>query len=189
MATLLPKDYWTFVAFVVPLATLYACMVDFREHRVPNWLNGALAAAGILARATYEGWAGVGTALLGLLVGFGVLIIPWAMHAMGAGDVKLMAAIGAWFGPSAILAAFVVGTLVGGVIAVIMILAARKQGHALINLGTILNKCSSVRTAFSDYGSVKSFGSTTTLLPYGIPLTVGALTVLTGKLLEWPVLT
>lgn len=184
----LPQDYWTLVLFVVPVGTLYASYVDYRERRVPNWLNGALAGGGVLAQCVYFGWTGLGDSLAGLLLGFGLLIIPWAMHGMGAGDVKLMAAIGAWFGPWLTLLGFGAGVLIGGVMAGIMIVVGGKMRQAYANLGIIVTKCMRVETAFSDFGSVRSFGGTTTLLPYGIPLTIGSLGVLFGKYFGWSVL-
>ena len=188
MNALLPHDYWTLTALVVTPATIYASIVDYRERRVPNWLNAALALSGIVAGTAYFGWAGLGTSLVGMLVGFGVLIIPWAMHGMGAGDVKLMAAIGAWFGPWLTLLSFAAGALIGGVIAVIMILVSGKASSAYVNFQTILVKCCHPQTLFSDFASVKSFGSTTSLLPYGVPLTIGSLLMLAGKHMGWTVL-
>ena len=188
MGALLPPHYWTLAIIVLPVATIYASVIDYRERRVPNWLNGALAALGIVAQASYWGWAGVGTALMGLMVGFGLLIIPWTMHGMGAGDVKLMAAIGAWLGPWLTLLGCVVGMLLGGLIGLAMILASGKLAQARVNLGVLLVKCTRVETAFSEFGSTRSFGSTTTLLPYGIPLTIGSLLILYGRYLELGVL-
>ncbi|HUU82194.1 MAG TPA: A24 family peptidase [Phycisphaerae bacterium] len=184
----MPKNYWMLTALVVTPATIYASIIDYRERRVPNWLNAALALAGIVAGTWYFGWVGLGASLAGLAVGFGVLIVPWAMHGMGAGDVKLMAAIGAWFGPWLTLVSFAVGALIGGVIAVIMILVAGKARSAYVNLQMILVKCSQPRTLFSDFASAESFGSTSSLLPYGIPLTMGSLLVLAGKCMGWGVL-
>ena len=169
MNALLPHDYWTLTALVVTPATIYASIVDYRERRVPNWLNAALALSGIVVGTAYFGWAGLGTSLVGMLVGFGVLIIPWAMHGMGAVDVKLMAAIGAWFGPWLTLLSF-------------------KASSAYVNFQTILVKCCHPQTLFSDFASVKSFGSTTSLLPYGVPLTIGSLLMLAGKHMGWTVL-
>src|SRR5262249_38219029 len=123
--------------------------------------------------------------LLGIAVGLGVLIVPWAMHGMGAGDVKLMAAIGAWFGPAMCFAAFAVGAIIGGVISVLMITASRKWGFAAVNMGTILTKMSRKDTVFSEFGSAKGFGATSSLLPYGIPLSIGAWLVLLGTLTGW----
>ena len=188
MNTLLPQDYWTLTALVVTPATIYASIIDYRERRVPNWLNATLALSGIVAGTFYFGWTGLGDSLGGLLLGFGVLIIPWAMHGMGAGDVKLMAAIGAWFGPWLTLLSFAAGALIGGVIAVIMILVGGKASSAYVNLQMIVLKCLHPQTAFGEFASAKSFGSTTSLLPYGIPLTIGSLLMLAGKCMGWTVL-
>lgn len=188
MNTFMPENYWTFVVAVVPVATIYASVIDYRERRVPNWLNGLLAILGIAAQAAYFGWTGVGDSMAGLAVGFGMLIVPWAMHGMGAGDVKLMAAIGCWFGPRLTLVGCATGMIIGGVMAAVMILIGGKTAQARTNLGVILTKCARLDTAFSEFGSTKSFGGGTTLLPYGIPLTIGSLLVLGGRVLEWTVL-
>ena len=177
--------YWEVVLLVVVPATLWASWIDYKERRVPNWLNGTLALAGIAAQVSFFGLDGLQTAILGLLVGFGLLILPWAMNGMGAGDVKLMAAIGAWFGPQMTLVSFVVGALIGGVAAGVMILAAGKLQYAYTNLCTIMVKMSSTRTMFSEFGSAHSFGETSSLLPYGVPLTAGSLAVLCCHYFQW----
>lgn len=170
--------YWeTTLAVLVP-ATLYASWIDFAQRRVPNWLNALIAAGGLAAQAVFFGWSGVGAGLLGMLVGLAVLIVPWAMHGMGAGDVKLMAAIGCWLGPWLTLLSFVVGALLGGVAAVVMIVSSGRVVHALTNLQTICAKLRRLDTAFGEFGGARTFGNTSQLLPYGVPLSAGTLAVL-----------
>jgi prepilin peptidase CpaA len=118
-------------------------------------------------------------------VGFGVLIIPWAMHGMGAGDVKLMAAIGVWFGPLMTLVSFCIGAVIGGIVAMIMIVTSGRLQHAMANMQTIMAKVSDSKTAFSEFGGAKTFGNTSQLLPYGVPLTAGSLMILGGQCLGW----
>lgn len=170
--------YWEVTLILLIPGILYASWVDFAQRRVPNWLNALIAAAGFIAQAVFNGWSGVGTGALGLLVGFGVLILPWLMHGMGAGDVKLMAAIGVWLGPWLTLVCFAVGAIVGGVVGLIMILSTGRAMHAYLNLQTIFAKMRRVETAFSEVGGAKSFGNTSQLLPYGVPLTAGTIGVL-----------
>jgi prepilin peptidase CpaA len=170
--------YWEITLLVLVPATLYASWIDYAERRVPNWLNAALAVIGLTLQATYFGWNGVGYGLLGLLVGFAVLIVPWLMHGMGAGDVKLMMAIGTWLGPWLTLVSFCAGGIIGGLIAIIMICSTGRTLHALGNMQTIMTKVRRVDTAFGEYGSAKSFGVTSQLLPYGVPLTMGTIAVL-----------
>ena len=175
------EEFWYTVCAIMIPGILWASWIDYRERRVPNWLNAVIGVAGLAAQAWYVGWSGVGQGVLGALVGFAVLIIPWLMHGMGAGDVKLMMAIGAWLGPWLTLVAFCAGGLVGGVIAMVMIIASGRAGSACGNLLVILAKVSHRSTVFTDFGSAKSFGQTSQLLPYGVPLTIGTLIAFFGQ--------
>ncbi len=175
--------YWEITLIALLPGILYAAWIDYAQRRVPNWLNALLAAAGLTAQGAYFGWyqhggGGVGWGLLGLLVGFGVLIVPWLMHGMGAGDVKLLAAIGCWLGPWLTLVSFAVGAVLGGLAAVVMIYTSGRTVHALTNLQTIMTKMRRLETAFSEFGGARTFGHTSQLLPYGVPLTAGTIGVL-----------
>jgi len=170
--------FWAVTCAVLVPGVLVASWIDYSQRRVPNWLNAALIVLGFAVQAYFHGLSGVGDGFAGLAVGFGVLIVPWLMHAMGAGDVKLMAAIGVFLGPWLTLVAFALGAVLGGVIAVVMILAGGKARQAWSNLGLIMVKCTSRQTAFGEFASAHSFGASSSLLPYGIPLTLGALVVL-----------
>lgn len=182
-------SYPMLMTVVVVPATLLACWIDYAQRRVPNWLNASLAAAGVAAQAAYFGWEGVGASVLGMAVGLAVLIVPWAMHGMGAGDVKLMAAMGAWFGPVMCAEAFAAGAVVGGVIAVAMITLAGKWQYAVANMGMIAAKMRGRDTMFSEFGSARSFGASSSLLPYGIPLSIGAwIVMLATHCGEWRML-
>lgn len=170
--------YWELtLAFLIP-ATLYASWIDYAERRVPNWLNALIAVVGLAVQAAYFGWPGVGWGMFGLFVGFAVLIVPWLMHGMGAGDVKLMMAAGVWLGPWLTLLSFAVGGIIGGIVAVIMITTTGRTVHALTNMQTILTKVRRFDTAFGEFGGARTFGVTSQLLPYGVPLTAGMLGVL-----------
>jgi len=175
--------YWEITLALLIPGVLYASWIDYAQRRVPNWLNALIAAAGLAAQGLYFGWfqagrGGVGWGLLGLAVGFAVLIVPWLMHGMGAGDVKLMAAIGCWLGPWLTLLSFAAGALVGGVVALVMIFTTGRAVHAYTNMQTIMTKMRRWDTAFGEFGGAKTFGNTSQLLPYGVPLTAGTLGVL-----------
>lgn len=170
--------YWELTLGLLIPATLYASWIDYAERRVPNWLNATIALVGLGLQFAFFGWSGVGVGLLGMLVGFGTLIVPWMMHGMGAGDVKLMAAIGCWLGPALTLWSFCVGAVLGGIAAVAMIVSTGRTVHALANIQTIRNKLRRWDTAFGEYGGARSFGATSQLLPYGVPLTFGTIGVL-----------
>lgn len=172
------------VAVLVP-GILLASWIDYTQHRVPNWLNLSLIVTGFICQGVFFGWSGVAAGFWGLLTGFGLLILPWMMHGMGAGDVKLMAAIGVWLGPLFTFYAFGMGALIGGLAAAVMIVSTGRLRMACANLGLIVAKCSSRQTMFSEFGSARSFGATSQLIPYGVPLTAGTLMLLAAKSFGW----
>ena len=188
---MLALDYWQLTLVVMVPALAVASYIDYSAHKVPNRLNAVIAGAGLVAQGMYFGFwdsaahMGIGYGLLGMAVGLGVLIVPWLMGGMGGGDVKLMAAIGVWFGPWLALISFCAGALIGGVVGIAIILAGKRLPAAWANLGVIMVKMRRVETAFSDFGSVASFGSNTVLLPYGVPLSIGSLIVLAGQVFGW----
>jgi prepilin peptidase CpaA len=103
--------------FVLASGLAAAVVTDVRTRRIPNWLTGSLAAAG-LGLAFAGGSLTPGRAALGLLAGLLLMLPSHLIGATGAGDVKLMAAIGALLGPLPVLRAFLFTALAGGVIAV-----------------------------------------------------------------------
>jgi prepilin peptidase CpaA len=107
-----------------------AAVIDGWRLRVPNRLTYPLIIGGWLYGAAYFGWQGLGWSLLGTLVGLALLLPAYAIGGMGAGDVKLLAGVGAWVGAGDMLYAFVATALVGGLIAVGMVLWQRSwQRH------------------------------------------------------------
>lgn len=173
--------FWETTWAVLVPGILLASWIDYSQHRVPNWLNLSLIVAGFCAQGLYFGVSGLAAGGWGLLMGFGLLIIPWMMRGMGAGDVKLMAAIGVWIGPALTFYSFALGAVIGAVVGMIMILSSGRLRMACHNMGVIMAKCSSTQTLFSEFGSAKSFGVTSQLLPYGVPLTAGTLIILAAR--------
>jgi prepilin peptidase CpaA len=94
-----------------------ATFTDLRTRRIPNWLVLPFLVAGIVVSAWLHGWHGIGQSFAGL--GLGVLIYGFLfwMGGMGAGDVKLCAAIGAWIGPDQLFVALVITAIAGGIMA------------------------------------------------------------------------
>ena len=74
--------------------------------------------SGLVYSGLTGGWAGLGDGLLGMAVGLACLLPLYAVGGMGAGDVKLLAGVGAWLGATTTFYAFCVSTVVGAVMAV-----------------------------------------------------------------------
>jgi prepilin peptidase CpaA len=112
---------------IVLVATAcFAAVIDLRSRRIPNWLSFGVAGAAMAIRLATGG----GQALLaggeGWLLGTALFFLPFVLGWMGAGDVKLLAAFGALGGPAFILQAAALGSLAGGIIAILFLAWQRK---------------------------------------------------------------
>src|SRR5688572_16946805 len=108
---------------------LYAVMTDLRARRISNKLTYPVMLLGLIANTAMEGWAGLGHASLGWAAGLGIMLIPFLLGAMGAGDVKLMAAIGAVKGPEFVLTAALYACVAGGLLAVYYIIREKRVAN------------------------------------------------------------
>ncbi|MBN2464745.1 prepilin peptidase [candidate division WOR-3 bacterium] len=106
---------------------------DIRYRRIPNWATLPGVALGLGMNGLFFQWQGMKTSGLGLLVGFGALVVLFVFNWMGGGDVKLMAAVGALKGYPFVVSALFYSLLVGVVIGVAMLIWNRKS------LGTFKN--------------------------------------------------
>jgi len=107
------------IAWWPTLAVLtVATVTDLRSRRIPNWLNFPFLIAGPIVAAWMGGWRGFGQSMAGLGLGALIFGLLFLMGGMGMGDVKLLAAIGAWIGPSQLILAVVITGIAGGVMAV-----------------------------------------------------------------------
>src|SRR4026208_556827 len=94
------------VTTVLVVLVLAAAWSDFRTRRIPNVLTVAGAVSGLALHVWYSGLPGAVTSMEGLLVGLGLFIVFFFAGGMGAGDVKLLAAIGALLGPQSLILVF-----------------------------------------------------------------------------------
>lgn len=104
------------IIVLMPLL-ITAIYTDLRWSRIPNWLTFSAMGIGIIAHTWIGGSRGALYSLAGLGVGMGLLLLPYVCRAIGAGDVKLMAAVGAMVGPYGALSAAALSVLAGGIYA------------------------------------------------------------------------
>jgi len=115
-----------------------ACVTDLRTRRIPNVLTFSAAAGAVLFHLVTGGWQAAGWSIVGLFVGALLFLPMFALRGMGAGDVKLLAAVGAWLGPGQVAIVALATSLAGGVLAVVVALAYGYLRKALTNLYLLL---------------------------------------------------
>jgi prepilin peptidase CpaA len=98
-----------------------AVVEDLARRTISNLWPVAAFAGGIACQVAASGWGGLGTALLGTVVGFLVFLVFYLLGGMGGGDVKLMAGFGALLGTGRLLQAALFTALVGGLLAVVVL--------------------------------------------------------------------
>jgi len=108
------------ISLLVPLAIIIA-YYDVRYRRIPNAFVLATLAGGLAINAIFSGLPGIGASFTGCLLGFAMMFMLHVFGAMGAGDVKLFAAIGAVTGAQLVVPTFFVVVLTGGLLAVVSI--------------------------------------------------------------------
>ena len=109
----------------ISIASIYfiiACYVDAVKMKIPNILNASLLVSGFLLNTFHGHFHGAGVAVLGICVGFLLVILPHLLGGMGAGDVKALASLGALTGPSGIFQIFLYTGLYGGGLALLYFL-------------------------------------------------------------------
>ncbi len=171
------QENWVYWA--VSIFAVVAAYIDGKELRVPNKLTFPMIIAGwawssIFYGMNGEGWyMGLAWSLAGTAVGIATLLPAYSIGGMGAGDVKMMAAIGAWVHCTITFYSFCVGAIVGAILAVIMILMSGEAKKHYNQFFFILNEIQVVRNpeALAEIAAERK--SSMKLLPYGIPLAIG----------------
>jgi prepilin peptidase CpaA len=121
-------------AAAVLLSGVVACVIDLRARRIPNWLTFGSAALALTVHLAQDGWAGAQHAGIGWVAGT-VLFLPlFLLRGMGGGDVKLLAAFGAWLGAREVLWLAAYASVAGGLLAIAVALQHGYLGAMFRNL-------------------------------------------------------
>lgn len=159
----------------VTVVLIVAAVIDGWILKVPNWLTFPFIISGCVFSFVMFGMQGLGWSLLGVVVGLALLLPAYAIGGMGAGDVKLLAGVGAWMWGMATFHAFCVTTVVGAIMAVCMVLYKRAWTKHYSQFNAIVTEIVNIRDADKLSAIAAERKSRMFLLPYGIPIAVGSI--------------
>ena len=154
------------------IALIVICVItDLRERKIYNKVLFPFLLAGLVLNLVTGGISGLGFTLSGTAVGFSILLIPYLLGGMGAGDVKLLAVVGGLKGAAFVLTAAVYMALAGGIMAVIILVFRKGAINRLKQIGMFLGGLRSGMKV--PLGLDKDALNTT--YPYGVAIAIGAL--------------
>jgi len=164
------------VTTALAVALVVASVTDLRDQRIYNWLTFPLMIAGFATHTVFGGMEGLQFAAGGFALGFVVMVVPYFLGVMGAGDVKLMAGIGAWLGLGGAFTAFLYTCVAGGVYAVgVLAVEPKLLKIVLVNIKNAF--CVFVATRRFNFTPIQA-ERTVPRLCYGVAISVGTLTAM-----------
>jgi prepilin peptidase CpaA len=172
---------------VVAIGVVVSTFTDVTRFKVYNRLTFPIFFGGLAYGLILGGLSGLGFAMAGAFTGFGILIIPYLMGGLGAGDVKFVMAMGSWIGASALLPAIIIGCLVLFIYYGVVI--ARQRGFAglMMNMQLMMMRmsCFGKNLAMTDnFESVQSAANSPDsenrgrLIPFSAMMSIGIVAVL-----------
>jgi prepilin peptidase CpaA len=161
--------------WLVTVVLVVAAVIDGIKLKVPNWITFPLILSGWGYSLVSQGFEGLGWSLLGTAVGLLLLLPAYAIGGMGAGDVKLLAGVGAWIYATDTFYAFCASAIVGAVLAVGMTIYRKSFTKHRLQFMGILREILVIRNPETLSKIAAERKPSMLLLPYGIPIAIGAI--------------
>ena len=165
----------SWIQAALTLLVLVAAVIDVRTRRIPNWLSGAGIVAGFGLQGALRGWSGLGEAAMGAGLAFLVYFLLFALRAMGGGDVKLMMAVGALAGVSNWFTIFILASISGGIIALILIGFHGTLRPTAANIGFLLRQLVRFHVPYRANPVLDVSHPKAVTLPHGLSIAVGTI--------------
>ncbi len=158
------------------ICAIIGAISDVRSNRIPNWLTYGGLALALGLRTAWGGWHGLGQGLAGMLLGGGIFFVFFVVHGMGAGDVKLMAAVAAWVGLHQTFHVLIATAFAGGILAVYYMVFYKRLGSTFRNLGALL--WFYLKSGVRPHPEINVQHPGALRVPYGLAIASGTLYVL-----------
>ncbi len=172
------------VCCLLTLLVLIAAFFDLRSNRIPNWLTLSGLLLALALNAFLFELAGLWFSLKGLGLAVGIYFVLYLLRGMGAGDVKLMAAIGAAAGPWNWLGILFLTAILGGVAAIVLVFAKQRVRKTFRNMALMLQSLRYGRAPYRDNPELDVGNEQALRLPHAVVIAVGTLAFI-GSALIW----
>jgi prepilin peptidase CpaA len=154
------------------MVALLGAITDVRSARLPNRLTYTAVVAGLVLR-TALGWTGLKNGLIGIAIAGGLFCVLYIMGAMGGGDMKMMAAVGAWVGRTHVVTVLIAIGLAGGVLALVSIIFNKNLIQTVRNAVRLVMFRFTAGLAPHPEMNVQAPGSRR--VPFGVAIAMGTL--------------
>jgi prepilin peptidase CpaA len=165
------------------VVSLTAGFIDWRTRRIPNWLTVSGAVLGIGLHIWVSGLIGAVMALVGMSVALVALLPMVLLRAMGAGDWKLMAALGAILGPMMMLFVLAAAILISGIMGIVMMIRAKRVKETLLNVFVLVQGFLSF--GLRKFPEINLDNPDLMKLPFGVAAALGTVLCFLGTLWKW----
>ena len=156
---------------------------DVRERRIPNLVTGPAIAVALVLHSVLGGWRGLGDAAIAGLIAGGVFFVFFLAGGMGAGDVKLMAAVGCFAGLPSLFMLMISTVIVGAIFAIAVGFYNGRLREMLRNVGALLQHHGA--RGLTPHPELNLSNARTLRLPYALPIAAGCLFTLSA--IAWKV--
>jgi prepilin peptidase CpaA len=168
-----PFAIWCVLVTIVVVTV--AVVTDLLWRRIPNFLTIPAFVLAVVVRSVFQGWTGIGLAIAGAAAAPVLLLLLHGGKGIGMGDLKLMAAIGAMFGPMMAVVTVLLSAVVGGLIAILLMM--RPGGQLADFLSVLSIGIPFIKKRKAEDAPTESQASTETM-PYGLAIGAGSLLTL-----------
>jgi len=166
---------------VLVVIVVTAAIFDLRYRKIPNWLVLVGLVLGFGLNTFLFEVAGLVAAAKGMGLALLIYFPLYLLRAMGAGDAKLMAAVGSIVGWGNWLAIFVATAVIGGVLGVIVLLFAGRIRKTFWNMGWILNEILHFRAPYHSSQELDVRSAQGMRMPHGVAIALGSITFLVAR--------
>lgn len=173
------------IKILVVSTVLIAAVYDLRDRRIPNWVCFAALLLGVFGNVLLLGMGGALSSLEGIGLAMLIYLPLYLLKGMGAGDVKLMMAIGAAVGPLGRLQIFAITAVVGGILGLIFAFWRKRLFETLWNTRGIVSDLLQFRLPHRTNPDLHVKNRDALRLPHGVSIAVGSLAVVCFRIFRW----